>query len=456
VVTAVPHAALLDHLLAGRAQMGTSLGFHIVFSSFGVGLPLLMLIAEGIALRTGDPVWRALARKWSKAFGILFAVGAVSGTIISFELGLLWPVFMRYAGGIVGLPFSLEGFAFFIEAIFLGIYLYGWDRLPPGRHLLAGIPVALAGPFSGFFIMTTNSWMNTPAGFDQEAARRGEIRDVDPVAAMFNESWAPHSAHMLIAAFMATAFAVAAVYAWGMLRGRRDAYHRRALALALAFGAVLAPVQIGVGDIQARKVGETQPQKLAAFEGLWETEKGVGLNLAGIPLNGEERTVLNVRIPRLLSVLAYDDPNAEVRGLKSFPKDERPSDPFLVRMAWLAMVGIGFFLAGLSVWVWVFRRVRGRLPDNRPTLWAVVAVGLLTFVALEAGWIVTEVGRQPWTIWEVVRTDDAVTSSPGLDLTFTGFLLLYLLLSVLTVWLLRRQATGAPPELAEREEDAGP
>ena len=439
-------AAFIDDLLAGRHQMGWSLAFHIVFSSFGVALPLMMLVAEAIALRTGDPVWRALARKWSKAFGILFVVGAVSGTIISFELGLLWPTFMRYAGGIVGLPFSLEGFAFFIEAIFLGIYLYGWDRLSPRLHLLAGVPIALAGPASAFFIMTTNAWMNTPAGFDLAAARQGVIRDVDPIAAMFNPSWAAHSAHMMVAAVMATAFSVAAVYAVGMLRGRRDAYHRRAITLALAFGA-LAPIQVGIGDLQARRVAEYQPQKLAAFEGLWETEEGVGLNLLGIPLNDEQRNIADVRIPKLLSLLAYDDPDATVRGLTSFPADERPDDPFLVRLAWLTMVGIGVALVALVIWFWLFRRIRRRLPEDRLTLAAIAASGPLTFVALQAGWVVTEVGRQPWTVWQVVRTEDAITPRDGLGLTFVAFMVGYVLLGALTVWLLRLITTGAPPEL---------
>jgi cytochrome d ubiquinol oxidase subunit I len=444
-------AALIDHLDAGRWQMGLSLAFHIVFSCIGVGLPLLMLTAEGIGLRTGDPVWRALARKWSRAFGILFVVGAVSGTIIAFELGLLWPVFMRYAGGIVGLPFSLEGFAFFVEAVFLGIYLYGWDRLSPRTHFLSGLPIAVAGPASAFFIMTTNSWMNTPDGFNLEAARAGEIRDVDPLAAMFNPSWLPHSLHMMIAAFMAVAFGVASVYAVGMLRGRRDTYHRRALALSLALGALLAPIQIGIGDIQARRVAEKQPQKLAAFEGLWETEEGVGLNVFGIPRNNAEKNILDVKVPKVLSILAYDDPDATVRGLKSFPEDERPSNVFLVRMSWLGMVGIGTFLVLLSVWFWAYRRVRRRFPEDAWTLRAVVAAGPLTFLAVEFGWIVTEVGRQPWTIWEVVRTEDAVTTASGLGVTFTGFTLGYVLLSALTIWLLRRVATGAPPELGQKE-----
>jgi cytochrome bd ubiquinol oxidase subunit I len=246
----------MNHLVAGRAQMGTSLAFHLTFAILGVGLPVMMLAAEGLHLRTGDPTWRALARRWSRAFAILFAVGAVSGTIISFELGLLWPRFTDVAGRIIGLPFSLEGFAFFLEAIFLGLYLYGWDRLSPRAHWLAGVPVAISGIASAFFIVTANAWMNVPRGFRLE---HGEITHVDPVHALFNPAWPTETAHMVVGALLATAFGIASVYAAGLLRGRRDAYHRRGLALGMTAAALLAPVQLGVGDLLGRTVAQNQP-----------------------------------------------------------------------------------------------------------------------------------------------------------------------------------------------------
>jgi len=233
--------AFIGHLTAGRAQMGTSLAFHLAFAVLGVGLPLMMLVAEGMHLRTGDPVWRALARRWARAFAILFAVGAVSGTIVSFELGLLFPRFMAFAGGVIGLPFSLEGFAFFIEAIFLGIYLYGWDRISPRLHWLAGFPLALSAVASAFFIVTANAWMNVSRGFRLE---HGHVTNVYRLASMFNPPGATETSHMVIGAYLATAFGVASVYAVGMLRGRRDAYHRRALTVALATAAVVAPLQL--------------------------------------------------------------------------------------------------------------------------------------------------------------------------------------------------------------------
>src|ERR1700753_3946436 len=270
--------AAISHLTAARTQTGTSLSSHLFFAVLGVGLPVMMLAAEGMHLRTGDPTWRALARRWSKVFAVLFAVGAASGTIISFELGLLWPRFMAFAGGIIGLPFSLEGAAFFIEAIFVGIYLYGWDRLSPRGHWLSGVPIAISGAASAFFIVTANAWMNVPRGF---TLRHGHITHIDPVAALFNPAWPTETAHMVIGALLATAFGVTSVYACGLLRGRRDAYHRRGLALGLTVATLMAPVQLGVGDLLGRTVAHNQPAKLAAFEGQFQTEHGAGLNLGG-------------------------------------------------------------------------------------------------------------------------------------------------------------------------------
>jgi len=433
----------MSHLIAGRAQMGTSLAFHLSFAVFGVGLPLMMLIAEGMYLRGGDLVWRALARRWSKAFAILFAVGAVSGTIISFELGLLWPGFSRVAGRIIGLPLSLEGFAFFLEATFLGIYLYGWDRLSPRAHWLAGIPVAVSGVASAFFIVTANAWMNVPRGF---TLRHGHITHIDPVAALFNPAWPTETAHMVFGALLATAFGVASSSAAAILGGRRDGYHRRGLALGMSAAAILAPLQLAVGDLLGRTVAQNQPAKLAAIEGQFHTEHGAGLNLGGFPVPGREHAIINLRIPNVLSLLAYDDPHATVRGLATFPKADQTPLALPVRLSFLGMVGIGTLLIGLSVWYWLRRRRRASGPD-RLTLIALVAAGPLAFLANELGWMVTEFGRQPWVIYGVLRTDHAITTAPGLGAIFAGFALVYVVLSAMTVWLLRRLATGAPAAL---------
>jgi cytochrome d ubiquinol oxidase subunit I len=397
-------------------------------------------------LRTGDPVWRALALRWSKVFAVLFAVGAVSGTIISFELGLLFPRFMAFAGGIIGLPFSLEGFAFFLEAIFLGIYLHGWKRLPPRLHWLSGFPVAVSAVASAFFIVTANAWMNVPRGFQLS---HGHVTHVDPLAAIFNPAWATETSHMVLGAYLATAFGVASVYAVGMLRGRRDAYHRRGLAVGLAAAAILAPLQLGAGDLLGRTVAHNQPAKLAALEGQYGTERGAGLSLGSFPVPGHDRSVLNVRLPGVLSVLAFDDPHATVRGLASFPKADRTPLVLPVRLAFLGMVGIGTYLVGLGVVYW-FRRGRGARCEDRCSLLAVASAGPLAFAANEMGWMVSELGRQPWVVYGILRTKDAVTGAPGVGATFSGFTALYVALGAATVWMLRRFATGAPAGLSRQ------
>lgn len=442
-MTALHSVALgaVSHLTAGRGQMGTSLSFHLFFAVLGVGLPLMMLIAEGMHLHTGDPVWRALARRWSKVFAILFAVGAASGTIISFELGLLWPRFMAFAGGIIGLPFSLEGAAFFLEAVFVGIYLYGWDRLPPRLHWLSGFPIALASAASAFFIVTANAWMNVPRGFQ---IVDGRVTHVNVLAAMFNPAWATETTHMVLGAYLATTFGVAAVYAVGMLRGRRDSYHRKAITVSLSLAAIIAPLQLGVGDLLGRTVAQHQPATLAAIEGVTHTESGAGLNLGGIELPGHATTVLNVKVPNLLSLLAYDRPNAPVRGLDTFPKADRTPLAWATRLAFIGMVGIGTGLVLLSIWYWLRRRRNGPGPEDRLTLMALAGAGPLAFLANELGWLVSEFGRQPWVVYGVFRTSNAITTASGLGATFTGFTLLYIGLSAVTVWGVRRVSTGTP------------
>ncbi len=436
----VPLGAI-SHLTAGCGQMGTSLSFHLFFAVLGVGLPLMMLIAEGMHLRTGDAVWRALARRWSKVFAILFAVGAASGTIISFELGLLWPRFMAFAGGIIGLPFSLEGAAFFLEAVFVGIYLYGWDRLSPRLHWLSGFPIALASAASAFYIDTSNAWMNVPRGFQ---IVHGRVTHVNVLAAMFNPAWATETTHMVLGAYLATTFGVAAVYAVGMLRGRRDSYHRKAIAVSLSLAAIVAPLQLGVGDLLGRTVAQHQPATLAAIEGVTHTESGAGLNLGGIQLPGHATTVLNVKVPNLLSLLAYDRPNAPVRGLDTFPKADRTPLAWATRLAFIGMVGIGTGLVLLSLWYWLRRRRNGPGPEDRFTLLALAGAGPLAFLANELGWLVSEFGRQPWVVYGVFRTSNAITTASGLGATFTGFTLLYIALSAVTVWGVRRVSTGTP------------
>jgi cytochrome bd ubiquinol oxidase subunit I len=434
----------LTNLNAARTQMAVSLGFHIVFASFGIGLPLLLLYAEYRANRTGDRVWMALARRWAKAFGILFAVGAVSGTVLSFALGLFWPGLMGRWGSVIGLPFALEAFAFFLEAIFLGIYLYGWERLSPWKHWLSGVPIAVSGAASAWFVVTANAWLQAPVGF--QLSQTGKVVDVQPVRAMLNPATPVMTTHMMLAAYMATGLSVASVYAVGMLKGRRDAYHRRALALGLALGLVIAPVQVVVGDLAAKMVARRQPVKLAAMEGLWKTTAHAPLTIGGIPLPWEQRTVLGVHIPGGLSWLAYGRTGAVVQGLTTVPVADRPN-VVVVHLAFQAMVAIGFALTGLGIWALIGWRRRKRLPEGRWFLRAVAIAGPLAFVAIETGWMVTEIGRQPWIVQGIMRTSDAVTTRQGVVWHLAATIGVYLLLAFASVKLLLRLA-GQPRDEA--------
>lgn len=430
----------MNDLLAARSQMAMSLAFHIIFAAIGIAMPLLMIIAEWKWLRTREDVYLQLAKRWAKGTAILFAVGAVSGTVLSFELGLLWPRFMGYAGAIIGMPFSLEGFAFFTEAIFLGIYLYGWQRVPPRAHLLAGAVVALSGALSGIFVVIANAWMNSPRGFDLV---NGKPVNIDPVAAMLNPMALSETIHMTVAAYAATGFVVAGIHAYLLLRDRTNLFHRRALAIALVVGGAAAILQPVSGDLSARYVARYQPAKLAALEAHFKTEAGAALNIGGIPDIENGETNYAIKIPYGLSLLAFHDPHAIVKGLNDFPRDEWPNT-LIVHIAFQLMVALGTLMALISVWgafLWWRRR---KLPDDKWFLRSLVIAAPAGMIAIEAGWTVTEVGRQPWIIYGIMRTSGAVTPMPGLVVPFLVFTLLYLFLAVVVVWLLIRQVAQSP------------
>jgi len=433
----------MPDLLAARSQMAVSLGFHIIFAVIGIGLPALMVIAEWRWLRTGDETYLELAKRWSKGAAILFAVGAVSGTVLSFELGLLWPSFMRFAGPIIGMPFSLEGFAFFTEAIFLGIYLYGWDRVGRGAHLFAGIVVAVSGVLSGIFVVIANAWMNTPEGF---TIIGGKAIDVRPFEAMQNAAAFPETLHMTLAAYAATGLTVAGLHAIAILRGNPNAFNRYALAIGIAVGAPAAILQPISGDISARNVASFQPEKLAALEAQFTTERGAPLHVGGWPDVERRETRWAVKIPRGLSLLAFHDPDAEVTGLDAVPRDEWPPVA-IVHIAFQIMVALGTAMALVSLWA-LWRWVRGRSTDalaaDRWLLTALAVVTPMGFIAIEAGWTVTEVGRQPWIIYRMLRTADAVTPMPGLIVPFLVFTLLYIVLGIIVIYMLRQQIVRAP------------
>jgi cytochrome d ubiquinol oxidase subunit I len=422
----------MDNLTAARATMAFSLGFHIIFAAIGMTMPFLMSAAHWLYLKKKDPVYLELTKMWMKGVAILFAVGAVSGTVLSFELGLLWPGFMRHAGAIIGMPFSWEGTAFFLEAIAIGLFLYGWKRMKPWVHWTTGLLVGVTGFISGIFVVAANGWMNAPAGFDWVD---GAASNVDPVKAMFNQAWLHQSLHMQLAALQAVGLAVAGIHAWLYLRGRAPDLNLKALRIAMVFGAAASIAQPFAGHFAGERVAALQPAKLAAIEGHFETSRRAPLTLGGLP-DAETRTMKGgLAIPGLLSLLAHRDINAEVVGLDKFPREDWP--PLVItHVAFQVMVGIGSLLALLGVLYFWFRR-RGALP--RWFLWAVVACAPLGMVAIEAGWIVTEVGRQPWIIYGIMRTKDAVTPVPGMVYHFYLFLFLYLSLAAATVWLLRRQ-----------------
>jgi cytochrome d ubiquinol oxidase subunit I len=431
----------MDDLAFARAQMGLSLAFHIVFAVIGIGMPLLMVVSEARWLRSGEAIDLDLTKRWAKGTAILFAVGAVSGTVLSFELGLLWPRFMEHAGGVIGMPFSLEGFAFFTEAIFLGIHLYGWGRVPPVAHWLSGVLVALSGLASAVFVVTANAWMNAPAGF---TLVEGRVTDVDPIAAMLNPAALQQVVHMVLAAYVATGFGVAGVHAYFLLRDRASAFHRRAFGVALAVGATAIPLQVASGDWIARMVAQRQPEKFAAMEGLYRTQARAPLTLGGVADDAEMRMRWALEVRPLLSLLAHHDPDAPVTGLEAFPRDRWPPVQ-AVHLAFDVMIALGMGLLALAGWAgWLAWR-RRRLPDTTWFLRAMTAAAPAGFVAIEAGWVVTEMGRQPWIVYGVMRTAEAVTPMPGLVVPFTLFTGVYVLLSVVLVVLLRREFLATAP-----------
>ncbi len=430
----------MTELVLARAQMAMLFAFHIVFAVAGMGMPVLMVAAEWAHLRTGNPVYLDLAKRWARGTAVLFAVGAVSGTVLSFELGLLWPRFMAFAGGVIGLPFALEGFAFFAEAIFLGIYLYGWDKVGPRVHLLSGAGVAAGGLLSGVFVVTANAWMNSPAGFFVD---KGFPSEVVPLAAMLNLAWKTEVLHMTIAAFAASGVAVAGIHAFMLLRDRDNPFHRRAMGIALAIGGTAAVLQPVSGDFSARFAARNQPAKLAAFEGQFRTERGAPLRIGGIPDASTGRTRYAIEIPKGLSLLAFHDPDAEVAGLSSFAAGERP-DPLPVHLAFQLMVACGTAMALLSVAAGWLALTRRHALFRRPFLLCAAACGPLGLIAVEAGWTVTEMGRQPWAIHKIMRTSEAVTTAGGLALPFVFFTVLYAVLGASAAWHLRREIAASP------------
>jgi cytochrome d ubiquinol oxidase subunit I len=424
-----------EYLLEARQMQALSFAVHIPLVCFGIAFPAMLLFVEWLYHRTGDDVYRTIARRWTRIMVALFAVGVITGTILSFEMGLLWPNFTATFGSVFGLGFAIEGFSFFMEAIFIGIYVYGWDRLSPRAHLLSGLPIVITGFTGSWMVVAVNGWMNHPQGF---RLVNGNAVDVRPVHALFGNTYFWHELiHMYIAGYMVTGFVMAAVYAVSRLRGRWSRYERTALAIPLTVAALASPVQILVGDWAGRSVAQHQPTKLAAFEGLPRTQKGAPIHILGVFTDNQIK--YGIEIPKLLSLLAFHDPNHVVRGLDAVPANDRPPVN-VVRFAFQTMVGIGTLLALLGVVYLAVRIRRRRLPESDWFYRAVALAGPLSIVALIAGWTVTEVGRQPWVVYRVMRTADAVTGASGIPVGYAVLATVYAAVAVAVWWILRRLA----------------
>ena len=440
----------MDDLLAARWQMAISLGFHIIFACIAMVMPFMMAYTHWKWLKTDKQVYKDLTKAWYKGVAIFFAVGAVSGTVLSFELGLLWPSFMEHAGPIFGMPFSWEGTAFFIEAIALGIFLYGWNRMNRWVHFGSGIVVGIAGVASGILVVAANAWMNSPEGFDWV---NGQAINIDPYDAMFNKMWFPQALHMTLAAFVATGFAVAGIHAFLLLRDRKNLFHRTAFRIALTFGSVAALLQPLSGDIAAKAVAENQPEKLAAMEAHFQTKSGADLVIGGIPDEKNQKVNYAIHLPNMLSFLAHGDFNAEVKGLNEFPVEERPP-VMIVHISFQVMILLGMFLAGLGILFLIFSWKWKELRYKKWFLKLTVISTTFGFIAVEAGWVVTEVGRQPWIIYKIMKTADSVTPMPRLIYPMILITSIYILLGVACIWLLYRQIKRVPelyPSSLEKE-----
>jgi cytochrome d ubiquinol oxidase subunit I len=429
-----------QYLLEARQMQALSFAVHIPLVCFGIAFPVMVLFVEWQYLRTGDELYRTLAKRWTKVMVALFAVGVITGTILSFEMGLLWPDFTATFGSVFGLGFAIEGFSFFLEAIFIGIYVYGWDRLSPRVHIASLLPVVLAGFTGSLMVITVNAWMQHPGGF---RLVNGKAVDVHPLKALFANSYLwSELIHMYIAGYIVVGFVVASAYAVKRLRsGSRPftRYERTALAIPLTIAALASPVQVLVGDWAARDVAIQQPVKLAAIEGLYKTTRGAPEHLLGWYTGNQVK--YGIAIPHALSLLAFHRWNARIQGLDTVPPSLRPPVN-VVRASFQTMVGIGTLLALLGVVFVVVRIRRKRLPESPWFYRAVALAGPLSVVALIAGWVTTEVGRQPWVVYHVMLTSQAVTGAGGLPVGYGTLVVVYLGVAAAVAWILRRLASA--------------
>ncbi|HET8566428.1 MAG TPA: cytochrome ubiquinol oxidase subunit I [Solirubrobacterales bacterium] len=429
----LPLAASASNLLAAREQMAFTLGFHIVLSCIGVALPATILVANYIGLKKGDEAAIELAKRWSKAMAVTFAVGAVTGTVLTFEFGLLWPYFEERFGAAFGIAFAIEGIFFFLEAIFLAVYIYGWKRLGGWAHFWSGVPMVITGIGGAFSVVAANAWMNQPQGFVLDSA--GKVTDVEPLKVLFNPATGYEVPHMILAAYMVVGFLVASIYAVGMLKGRRDRLHRLGLLIPLTIGLIATPIQLYVGDTAARSVARDQPAKFAGMECIQESGPHQAEYIGGICTSGGVKGA--IRIPNLDSFLVGFSSHTRVTGLNDIPADERPPVNTLLHLAFDTMVGIGTGLLLLGAWLAVVWWRRRDIPRTPWFLRIVAVSGAGAILALWCGWIVTEVGRQPWIVYQHMRTSEAVTGAQGIWFTFALVLLLYAAMGTIAILVLR-------------------
>jgi cytochrome bd ubiquinol oxidase subunit I len=448
-----------------RAQMAFTLAAHIILVPLGVSWAAIALIANYKAVRHGDEAALLLAQRWSKYMAVTFAVGAVTGTVLSFQFGLLWPRFMGQWGDVFGVPFAFEGVFFFLEAIFISIYIFGWRRMRPWPHFWTGVPIVLTGVLGSASVVAANAWMNEPSGFTLDAA--GDVVEVDPWGVIFNDAMPLMAAHMIVAAYVVGGFVIASVYAVGMLRGRRDRYHRLGLLIPFTVACIAIPVQMAVGDSLARWVYDNQPMKFAAIELVPETSSDVPETLFGY-LNDDGEVVGGIPIPGLASILS--DPSegtaTVIQGLDAFPEGSIPTirQVNVVHLSWDVMVGLGTLLFLLSVWYWATWIFRKDMPKSRFFLICASSAGVLAVITMEAGWVVSEVGRQPWIVYNLMTVEDAATANTGVWIVFILVTLLYTALAATTVYVLRSMSrrfrrsvdSGSPPDLDEHDVPYGP
>lgn len=431
----------MGDIVYGRVLMGTTLAVHIIFAITGMALPLLISLAELLGILRRDSTYTLMARRWTKALLVLFAVGTVTGTVVAFQLSLLWPSFMAIAGKVISLPFAIEGFAFILEAIFLGIYVYGWDRIQrPILHWLASLPIVIASAASGMLITTVNAFMNSPAGFD---LRDGQPINIDPIAAMLNPTAYSEVSHVLVTAYLAAGAALAGMAAYALLRRRGPAsYHLRALHIGMGVAAIGAALAILTGDSSAKAVAQYQPEKLAAMEARFETQRHAALSIGGIVDPAHHTVHYAIQIPGFLSWLAFGDVNSTVQGLDSFAQSTWP--PLIIHYTFDAMVGIGMALGALTWGYWALYLLRRRWTTHRLMLLAITLTLPLGYIAVELGWMVTELGRQPWILYHIMTVPQAFTTSPYVPQLFFLFLGIYIFVSAATIYVLARYFRSHP------------